>query len=169
MTAEPCGRARGLVRGVLGLVLAALLADDCAAQAAPTVPGASQRVALVIGNSRYPAEPLPSAARDAAAVAEKLRGMGYSVRSFNDLTKEQMQAAYRQHVQDLVAGGGVGVIYFARPDRKRGPGGPMRVCAAVSLLFHDVTQVIEVLWNYELGINVPLTLFIRSSYMSQLV
>ena len=113
MTAETCGRARGLACGVLGLVLAALLADDCAAQAAPIVPGASQRVALVIGNSRYPAEPLPSAARDAAAVAEKLRGMGYSVRSLNDLTKEQMQAAYRQHVQDLVASGGVGVIYFA--------------------------------------------------------
>lgn len=81
---------------------------------APEAPGAAtaQRVALVIGNGAYREAPLPNPANDARAMAEALRGAGFTVLLHTDLDQRGLLAAVRDFGQRL-RGGGVGLFYFA--------------------------------------------------------
>src|SRR5438477_1283587 len=105
------------VTGVIAtLVLFVPLA--CAAQArslvvsaAPSQPAKEQRVALVVGNSRYDM-PLRNPVNDARAIAAELRDLGFTVSLLEDATYEQMFEAIRVFGDELRKGG-VGVFYFA--------------------------------------------------------
>ncbi len=89
--------------------MALALGLACAAQAAP-------RVALVIGNDRYPnlppAEQLQRAVADATAVGRKLAAMGFKVIPLANADRRQMDEAMDQVAANLDPGGSV-VVYFA--------------------------------------------------------
>jgi uncharacterized caspase-like protein len=51
---------------------------------------ASQRFALLIGNSKYSAVPLTNPENDSKALAQKLSSMGFQVKLFNDLSQKEM-------------------------------------------------------------------------------
>jgi tetratricopeptide (TPR) repeat protein len=91
--------------------LAAL--ESAPAQQQPAAP-ASRRVALVIGNSDYEAAPtLPNPVRDAGAVADSLRKVGFSeVIVADDLTKSAMERALIDF-SDKAQGADWAVIYYA--------------------------------------------------------
>jgi hypothetical protein len=83
-----------------------------AVRAAETLLGMSrQRLALVVGIGRYGNEPaLPSAQRDAQAVASALRGAGFVVMAREDLGTDALRAdlaEFRQRLQP----GGIGFVY----------------------------------------------------------
>ena len=89
--------------------LLALAMFSAAAQA----PG-DLRLALIIGNAAYP-EPntLINPSRDARAMSEVLRGLGFSVINLQDGNRAQMAAAITQ-VRDALKGRkGVGLFYYA--------------------------------------------------------
>ncbi len=73
---------------------------------------ASRRVALVIGNARYPSDPLVTPAADAHAVSRSLRSLGFEVVTHTDLDAPQMKRAIHDFHARLQAGG-VGLFYFA--------------------------------------------------------
>ncbi len=63
---------------------------------------ADERIALVIGNSRYQqVEFLPNPTNDARAVARKLISLGFDVIEYHDQTRSQMQAALRRFSEKL--------------------------------------------------------------------
>ncbi|MGP0089480.1 MAG: caspase family protein [Xanthobacteraceae bacterium] len=87
--------------------------------AAPTGPSAAplgelgRRVALVIGNSSYTAVPaLPNPRRDAQALAEALRSVGFTVTLADDLPRDQLVDALRRFAADAEKADWA-VIYFA--------------------------------------------------------
>ncbi len=73
---------------------------------------ASRRVALVIGNARYPSDPLVTPVEDADAVSRSLRSLGFEVVTHTDLDAPQMKRAIHDFHARLQAGG-VGLFYFA--------------------------------------------------------
>src|SRR5690349_7630416 len=77
----------------------------------PTQPAKEQRVALVIGNSRYDA-PLRNPVNDARAMATQLREMDFVVTLLEDAPLDKMFEAIRVF-GDQLPGGGVGLFYFA--------------------------------------------------------
>ncbi len=71
------------------------------------------RIALVIGNSAYPAAPLLNPATDARAMGDTLRGLGFTVVELRDAHKAQMAEAIAK-VRDALKGKkGVGMLYYA--------------------------------------------------------
>lgn len=76
-----------------------------------------KRVALVIGNSDYiGATPdLPNPVNDAALMAETLGALGFDVDVRTDLSRAEMDEAFRAHRDRLSAGGpnAVGLFYYA--------------------------------------------------------
>lgn len=81
---------------------------------APSGALAERRVALVIGNSGYRTVPtLPNARRDADAIADALRGVGFqSVTLEGDLTKDKMAEALRRFAHEAETADWA-VIYYA--------------------------------------------------------
>ncbi len=74
-----------------------------------------QRVALVIGNSKYDSKKLPNLKNpinDASAMSEKLKTLGFKVFYGVNLTKRQMDKKLDQFSQKLRMGG-VGLFFFA--------------------------------------------------------
>jgi TPR repeat protein len=96
------------LRGIL-IALALTLGLSCVARAEP-------RVALVIGNDRYPNLPpneqLQRAVADAAAVGRKLTAMGFKVIALANADRRQIDQAIDQVAASLDPGGSV-VVYFA--------------------------------------------------------
>ncbi|SFN86012.1 Uncharacterized protein, contains caspase domain [Mesorhizobium sp. NFR06] len=89
-----------------GLVALALLVTLTAASA-------ERRIALVLGNSQYQhAAPLANPARDAQAMAERLRGLGFEVVPGFDLTKQQTQATVAQFAKQ-VRGADIALFFYA--------------------------------------------------------
>jgi len=81
--------------------------------AAGSALAAEKRVALVIGNDSYQDVPrLEKAANDARAVGQQLKKVGFEVLSYSNLSRREMNQAIGQFV-DKVAGGGVGVFFYA--------------------------------------------------------
>ncbi|HSA79856.1 MAG TPA: caspase family protein [Geminicoccaceae bacterium] len=71
------------------------------------------RVALVVGNGQYVhAAPLPNPPRDAQAIAEQLRQLGFEVLEGIDLDRAAMDALLRQFA-DRLQGVDVGLFYYA--------------------------------------------------------
>jgi hypothetical protein len=98
-------RARGM-RMLAGLALLVLFSAEAQAPV-------DARVALVIGNAAYPSARLPNPANDARAMAEALRGAGFSVIEVRDATRAQMADAVIRVREALKEKGGVGMLYYA--------------------------------------------------------
>lgn len=71
------------------------------------------RVALVIGNAAYASAPLLNPGRDAAAVAARLRSLGFQVIERRDATRGQMAGALDEAAAALRGRQGVGLLYYA--------------------------------------------------------
>ncbi|MEF8766852.1 caspase family protein [Candidatus Accumulibacter contiguus] len=90
----------------------ALLAPLSASAVAPEA--AAGRIALVIGNGAYVASPLVNPARDARAVAERLRDAGFRVTLKVDAPRRELQEAIRGFGDALARDNrAVGVFYYA--------------------------------------------------------
>lgn len=77
-------------------------------------PEGNKRTALVIGNQRYENEvgPLRNTTNDAKAVAQTLRGLGFSVIERHDVTRDQLLRAVDDFRKTL-AGSEVALFYYA--------------------------------------------------------
>jgi formylglycine-generating enzyme required for sulfatase activity len=93
------------------LLLVCMIGLGSAHASADTV-SAERKVALVIGNSDYPAHPLANARHDARAVDAALRSRGFDVVSVSDATPQKMNEAIEEFGKRLQAGG-IGLFYFA--------------------------------------------------------
>lgn len=76
-------------------------------------PAGLARVALVIGNAAYASAPLLNPGRDAAAVASRLRTLGYQVIERRDASRGQMAGALDEAASALRGRQGVGLLYYA--------------------------------------------------------
>jgi Caspase domain len=88
--------------------------ENGAASAAPQ--GTEQRVALVIGNSRYRnASPLPNPDNDAQSIAQLLNSAGFEVVTANDLTQNDMIGVVQDFTARVAARGPntVAMVYYA--------------------------------------------------------
>jgi tetratricopeptide (TPR) repeat protein len=78
------------------------------------VPDPGTRVALVIGNSQYRnVEFLPNPQRDAEAVADTFRKLGFQVVAAQNLTLQQFRSAVDTFEEEVKKGADWAVIYFA--------------------------------------------------------
>lgn len=108
------------IRVITALVLAVCAGCTSTGGSAPdrslaTKPAASnpdQRVALVIGNSKYAESPLINPANDARAMTSTLAGLGFTVTSLFDASLTEMNEAARQFGDKLRAGG-TGLFFYA--------------------------------------------------------
>jgi len=71
------------------------------------------RVALVVGNSAYPAAPLRNAGNDATAMARSLAELGFEVVQAKDARRDEMQAAVATLGDRLRGRTGVGLLFYA--------------------------------------------------------
>jgi uncharacterized caspase-like protein len=71
------------------------------------------RFALIVGNSRYSEAPLKNPANDASAIAEQLRGMGFTVTLKLDAGRQEMVDAIQSFGNNLAKQKSVGLFYFA--------------------------------------------------------
>lgn len=74
--------------------------------------GAPQRLALVIGNDRYPDAPLRNARSDARAIARSLQNMGFDVLLHTDLTDVAARAA-TENFKARLRPGSEALFYFS--------------------------------------------------------
>jgi uncharacterized caspase-like protein len=71
------------------------------------------RVALVIGNAAYASAPLLNPGRDAAAVAGRLKALGFTVIERHDASRAQMASALDEAATALQGRSGIGLLYYA--------------------------------------------------------
>jgi hypothetical protein len=90
--------------------LALVLLASPFAYGQPSVP---VRVALVLGNSAYPAGAVGTALQDAGAIGKALRERGFTVIEAKDATLGQMRAALLQASAALGGRRGVGLLYYS--------------------------------------------------------
>jgi|GEM_PF-3424319 len=76
---------------------------------------ATERFALVIGNSAYATAPLPNPVNDADLMAETLAGLGFQVKLHKDLARRDMRRAIVDFGQSLEEApkGSVALIFYA--------------------------------------------------------
>jgi TPR repeat protein len=133
---------RFLVRVLAGLAILVLLAPGALADT---------RVALVIGNSSYAhGGRLPNPVNDAAAVAEALRKVGFTVTSRQDMGKVEFEQTLKTFTRDA-AGADVAVVYYA--------GHGMEMGGTNYLIPVDATLAADSDVDFE---TVPLDLVMRS-------
>ena len=98
---------RSFVRLGLILVAAAIAGSAWSQQSAP-------RVALIIGNARYPeaGTPLPTTVNDARALADELRRSDFDVDLKENVGKEDMQRAIDAFTSKIQSGSGA-LFYFS--------------------------------------------------------
>jgi len=93
-------------------LLALCLAFAPAAAALAQSGNDEQRLALIIGNAKYPKQGLKNPANDAKAMASTLRKLGFEVIERVDAGKKSMEDAILEFGEKLKAGG-VGLFYYA--------------------------------------------------------
>ena len=81
--------------------------------AATTKSTGERRVALVIGNARYPTIPLNNPENDARAVGATLRELGFEVTEHVNLPVRKFRQVLRDYVRALQDTDGVGLLYYA--------------------------------------------------------
>ena len=98
---------RSFVRVGLTLVAVALGGSAWSQQSAP-------RVALIVGNARYPeaGTPLPTTIKDASALADELRRSDFDVDLKENVSKEDMQRAIDAFTSKIRSGSGA-LFYFS--------------------------------------------------------
>ena len=72
-----------------------------------------KRIAVVIGNARYPAIPLNNPENDARVVAATLRKLGFEVSEHVNLPVKKFRQVLRDYVRRLQNESGIGVLYYA--------------------------------------------------------
>jgi len=98
---------------LLSLLAAAAAAGLTVMMAAPADAAPDRRVALVIGNGAYKnAVTLPNAPKDARAIADKLRQLGFVVVEGIDLTQDGMTGKLKEFNREL-SSAQVGMFYYA--------------------------------------------------------
>ena len=75
--------------------------------------GGTPRVGLVIGNSRYPDNPLKNPSNDATAIAESMSGFGFNVKLLIDAKLAEMSQAVSAYAERLAKDKAVGFFYYA--------------------------------------------------------
>jgi hypothetical protein len=101
------------IRALACLVLAGLLFASAAAQGATADKPIEKRIALVIGNARYPAIPLNNPENDARVVGRTLRGLGFEVDEQVNLPVKKFRQVVRAYVRRLQQEDAVGLLYYA--------------------------------------------------------
>ena len=91
------------------LALAASAWTPARAQSSAT----DKRIALVIGNARYPAIPLNNPENDARVVGRTLRGLGFEVIEHVNLPVKKFRQVLREYVRRLQTENGIGLLYYA--------------------------------------------------------
>jgi len=99
-------------RGGSGGVLLACAVFGAALALSQAVRAAETKIALVIGNSAYPAARLKNPVNDAKAMADKLRALGFDVALRTDSSQRDMTRAISQFGHKLALGS-VGLFYYA--------------------------------------------------------
>jgi formylglycine-generating enzyme required for sulfatase activity len=86
----------------------------CGSEAAQAQAPIGKRVALVIGNANYPdaSSPVPTALKDARALADELRRSDFDVDAKENLTRENMRRAIDAFLGKIQAGS-TALIYFS--------------------------------------------------------
>jgi hypothetical protein len=109
--ADDPGSMGAVVRGLLGmLALGLVLAFGLdAAQAQP----ADKRIALVIGNARYPKVPLDNPENDARLIAANLRKLGFDVNEQLNVNVLQFRRALREFARRVQEDDAIAVLYYA--------------------------------------------------------
>jgi hypothetical protein len=79
----------------------------------PVVAADERRIAVVIGNGSYPQIPLPNPVNDARLISERLRELGFEVRTYLDLGVRPFRRVLREYVEQLQHQDGVAVFYYA--------------------------------------------------------
>ncbi|ACB93795.1 caspase family protein [Beijerinckia indica] len=76
---------------------------------------AEKRIALVIGNSAYQADPLATSANDAGLIAQSLQAAGFDVVGARDLDAATLRSAFHEFLDKAGASGPetVALVYFA--------------------------------------------------------
>ncbi|MGR4870500.1 caspase domain-containing protein [Variovorax sp. LARHSF232] len=97
----------------LGLLLHVLPGFSPAAHAQPGSTAADKRIALVIGNSRYPKFPLSNPENDARLIAAKLRTLGFEVSEHYNLNVLQFRRALRDFARKVAQDDATAVLYYA--------------------------------------------------------
>jgi uncharacterized caspase-like protein len=117
--------ARRLAAAVVGSVLgSALVLGTASAQGVRSavevapLPAAAKsagvrRIAMVIGNARYPGIPLNNPENDARVVGETLRGLGFEVTEHVNLPVRKFRQVLRDYVRTLQNTDVVGLLYYA--------------------------------------------------------
>src|SRR5215831_11231284 len=110
-----------------------------------------KRIALVIGNTAYQAEAVPTAANDAGLIAQSLQAAGFDVLGARDLDQDTLRRTFRDFLDKAAASGpdtvafvylsGYGVQlegenYFVPVDAKipRDAGGPIEANSITEFL-----------------------------------
>lgn len=75
--------------------------------------GGTPRVGLVIGNSRYPDNPLKNPSNDATSIAASITGLGFSVNLLIDAKLAELSQAVRAYAERLAKDKAVGFFYYA--------------------------------------------------------
>jgi uncharacterized caspase-like protein len=73
----------------------------------------AQKMALVLGNSKYKEAPLKNPANDAQAIGDALKASGFEVTMRLDANREQLAAAVQEYIKVLSAKNAVGLFYYA--------------------------------------------------------
>ena len=95
------------LRALVVLISSALAGQAAFAQQPP----AQARFAFVIGNDSYEGAELPTAANDAALVAEMLKSAGFDVTGARNLEQETLRASYREFLEKVAAAGPEAVAF----------------------------------------------------------
>lgn len=94
---------------LLAALVVLLLWPADAIQAAPF---AGKRVALVVGNSKYPTAPLRNPGNDARAIAKSLKDLGFEVTLRENASQRDLAVAIRQFGSSITPGSAA-LFYFA--------------------------------------------------------
>ena len=76
-------------------------------------PAADKRIALVIGNARYPRLPLANPENDARLIATRLRALGFEVTDQYNLGVVQFRRALRDFARRVQQDDAIAVLYYA--------------------------------------------------------
>lgn len=108
-------RRRTILRRLLsGLALpGALSTAPARGQAAPAGSAGERRIALVIGNGRYPAIPLVNPENDARLIATNLRTLGFDVNLQLNLDVREFRRILRDFARRMQEEDGSAVLYYA--------------------------------------------------------
>ncbi|SFN29441.1 Uncharacterized protein, contains caspase domain [Variovorax sp. OV329] len=75
--------------------------------------GAQKRIALVIGNARYPKLPLTNPENDARLIASRLRALGFQVNEQYNLGVVQFRRVLRDYAKEVQQDDAIAVLYYA--------------------------------------------------------